>query len=520
MKKYLGLEFGSTRIKGVLIDETHNIIASGSFLWENQLVNGIWTYSLDLAKEGLQSCYKELKEDYEKKYGKKLSHIDSIGISGMMHGYLVFDKDGKQIKEFRTWRNTITEQASNLLTKEFSFHVPQRWSIAHIYQAILNKEDGVKDIVFATTLCGYFHYLLTGNKVLGIGEASGMFPIDEKIQDYDKEMIEKFDALVKKDVEWKIENILPKVLVAGVEAGRLTKEGSLLIDPSGDLDFDVPLCPPEGDMGTGMICTNSIVPGTGNSSIGTCSNITIVTGKEIGVYPEIDVILTPTGVNAALVHVNNGTSEINAWERLFKEIVSIFNDKVTDGDIYSSMFNAALDGDKESKGIYPVDYLSGEPITKVNEGKLLFIREPDSDMNFANFVRSHIYSLLGTIRLGTDILREKEGIKLTKIVGHGGFFKTPKVGEIMLSSALDVPVGTLPSAGEGGPYGEALLASYLVEKEKNQPLSDYLQNDVFSHQKVNEYYASKEDIDGFNVFFENYKKAIKIEKETIDIFKK
>lgn len=520
VKKYLGLELGSTRIKGVLIDENHNIIASGAFVWENQLVNGIWTYSLDLAIKGLQSCYHELKTDYQNKYNEKLTHIDSIGISGMMHGYLVFDKNGKQIKEFRTWRNTITEEASRILTDEFNFHVPQRWSVSHIYQAILNNEDGVKDICFATTLSGYIHYLLTGKKVIGIGEASGIFPIDIKTLDYDKEMLEKFGHLVKNDVSWNLYDILPKVLVAGTEAGCLTSTGRELLDPSCELETGIPFCPPEGDMGTGMICTNSVLPGTGNSSIGTSANLTIVTGKDIGVYPEIDVILTPSGESAALVHVNNGTSEINAWEKLFKELVQHFKNDVTDGEIYSLMFNSSLNGDKESKGIYSIDYLSGETITKVNEGKLLLIREPDSEMNLSNFMRSHMYSLLGTIRLGVDILREKEKITLTKIVGHGGFFKTPGVGEIMLSSALDVPVVTLSSAGEGGPYGEALLASYLIEKDNGETLADYLQNKVFSHQISSEYSASKEDVEGFNKYLENYKKALDIEKETINQFKK
>ena len=503
-----------------MIDERHNIIASGSFTWENQLINGIWTYSLDLAKQGLQHCYKELKEDYQGKHHEKLSHIDAIGISGMMHGYLVFDKNGKQIKEFRTWRNTITQEASDILTKEFQFHVPQRWSVSHVYQAILNNEEGVKDIDFATTLAGYFHYLLTGYKVVGVGEASGMFPIDTKKCAFDEKMLQKFNILIENEVPWKLEDIFPKVLKAGDFAGELTAEGSLLMDPSGDLEAGSIFCAPEGDMGTGMVCTNSILPGTGNSSIGTSSNLTIVIGKDINVYPEIDVITTPTGVSAALVHVNNGTSEINAWERLFKEVAQHFNEAVHDGDVYLMMFNAALNGDKESKGIYPIDYLSGEPVAKVNEGKLLLIREPDAKMDLANFMRSHIYSLLGTIRLGTDILTKGEGVKIHKIVGHGGFFKTPSVGELMLSASLNCPVVTLASAGEGGPYGEALLAAYLFNKEKDESLEEYLSNKVFAGQGQNEYMASKEDVDGFNAFLANYEKALKIEKETIKVFKK
>ncbi|MCQ3035928.1 MAG: ATPase [Bacilli bacterium] len=518
MKKYLGLELGSTRIKGVLINESHGIIASGSFTWESDFINGIWTYSLPLAIKGLQTCYKELKEDYQRRFNEKLTHIDSIGISGMMHGYLVFDKDDNQIQEFRTWKNTITEKASVLLTKEFNFQVPQRWSISHIYQAILNKENSVKDIHFATTLCGYIHYLLTGGKVIGIGEASGMFPINEKYLTYDSVMINKFNKLVKDNVPWKIEHIFPKVLVAGQNAGKLTKEGSLLLDPEGDLEVGIPFCPPEGDMGTGMICTNSVGIGTGNSSIGTSSNVTIVTGKDIGLYKEIDVIMTPSGVNAALVHVNNGTGEINAWEKLFKEVINKFNSSVNDVDVYEMMFNAAMEGNKSVKGIYPVDYSTGESITNVNEGKLLLIREPDSEMSLANFVRSHIYSLLGTIRLGVDILKEKEGVQVNKVVGHGGFFKTPMVGNVMLSSALACPIITLPSAGEGGPYGEALLAAYLLEKEDNESLEDYLNNKVFKTQESKSYMATNEDIEGFNVFMNKYKKALNVEKSAIKEF--
>ena len=520
MKKFLGIEFGSTRIKGVLINEDHQIIASGSFTWENQFRDGVWTYDLSLAKEGLQRCYAELKHDYESKFQEKLIHIDGAGISGMMHGYLVFDENGNQLAQFRTWRNTITAQASEALTKEFGFHVPQRWSVAHVYQAILNDEPEVKDIAFATTLAGYFHYLLTGEKIVGIGEASGMFPIDEDSKDYDKNMLRRFNALVEEEVPWKIEDIFPHVQLAGQIAGHLTVEGRDLLDPSKELECGVPFCPPEGDMGTGMVCTNSVKAGTGNASIGTSSNVTIVTAADIGVYPEIDVITTPTGVNAALVHVNNGTSEINAWEKLFKEVVATFDDKVSDGQLYQLMFESALKGDPSSKGLYPVDYFSGEPVTRVNEGKLLFLREPNAEMTLPNFMRSHIYSLLGTIRLGIDILREQEGIKVHKIVGHGGFFKIPRVGSLMLSASLDVPVATLPSAGEGGPYGQAILAAYALEKKEGETLEDYLEERVFKAQESMEVKAEETDVHGFNAFLENYKKALDVERSAIKKFQK
>ena len=515
MKLFLGIEFGSTRIKAVLIDESHNIISTGAFTWENQFVNGVWTYSLELAKEGLISCYKELKENYFKKYNKVLTRVDSIGVSAMMHGYLVFDKNDNQLAEFRTWRNTITQQASDILTNEFNFHIPQRWSIAHIYQAILNKEKEVKDIVFSTTLAGYFHYLFTGRKVLGIGEASGVFPIDQKTGTYNSNMVQKFDKLIENEVDWKILDIIPSVLLAGENAGYLTKEGSLTIDPTGDLEVGIPLCPPEGDMGTGMAATNSTRAGTGNCSIGTSSNLTVVTNADINLYREIDVIATPTGVNAALVHVNNGTNEINAWEKLFKEIIGAFKPDITDGEIYELLFTKVLEGDKSSKGLYPLCYLSGEPITKINEGKLLFIREPDSVLNLANFMRSQVYSLLATIRIGLDILRDQEKVVVNKLIGHGGFFKTPGVGESMLAAALNVSVATLSSASEGGPYGMALLSAYSILKEEDETLEDYLDNKVFSIQGSNLYQPVKEDVEGFDDFLEKFKKVLDVEKEAI-----
>ena len=518
MKKYLGIEFGSTRIKGVLINEHCEIIASGSFNWENQLVNGVWTYSLELAKKGLQSCFKELKNDFESKYHEKLKHIDVIGISGMMHGYLVFDKDGHQLAEFRTWRNTMTGEASSVLSRLFDFNIPQRWSIAHIYQAILNKEKEVNSIAFATTLAGYFHYLLTNEKVVGVGEASGIFPIDTTTMDYDNAKLNQFNELVKDTVDWKIESLLPRVLLAGEKAGRLTKEGALLLDPSGELEEGILFCPPEGDMGTGMVCTNSIEPGTGNISIGTSSNAVVVTGRNIKNYPEIDVVLTPDGVNAALVHVNNGTSEINVWEKLFKEVTSKFHKDVSDKELYELMFTSALDGKEDAKGMTFVDYFSGEPITKVNEGKIISIREPNAELSLSNFMRAHIYALLGTIRLGIDILRNNEDVQLKKIVGHGGFFTTPKVGQLALSAALNIPTVTLASADKGGPYGEAILASYVDKHQNSQSLKDYLIN-VFEGQKSFECMAPKQDVDGFNAFMENYKKALKVEKEAIELFK-
>ena len=519
-KTVLGVELGSTRIKAVLIDENHVPVASGDYEWENKLENGIWTYSLEAVHTGIRACFSALKEDLKEEFGTELTTVGAIGVSAMMHGYLPFDRDGKQLAEFRTWRNTITGEAAEKLTSLFGFNIPQRWSIAHLYHAYLNGEAHVKDIAFLTTLAGYFHYLLTGGKVLGIGEASGVFPIDPVTKDYPVGSLRIFNDLVENEVPWKIEDILPRVLLAGEEAGRLTLEGRDLLDESKELEVGIPFCPPEGDMGTGMVCTNSLAVGSGNASLGTSSNVTLVTGSEIGVYKEIDVIASPSGVPAALVHVNNGTSEINAWERLFKEVINHFDKDVDDGEIYTTLFKSARSCEKDDLGIYPVDYFSGEPVTHVNEGRPLMVRSPDAAMDLPSFMRSHIYALLATIRLGVDILRDGEGVKVTKIVGHGGFFKTKGVGEFFLSAALGVPVLTLPSAGEGGPYGEALLASYLVEKKEGESLEEYLDKRVFATQESHSELASPKEMERFNSFLVEYRKSLNLERVAIKSFAK
>lgn len=514
-KCVIGIEFGSTRIKAVMIDENHDIIASNEYAWESTLKNGVWIYTLEQAKLGLQDCYAGLKSKFETKYRKPLAKVGAIGISGMMHGYLVFDKKGNQLAEFRTWKNTICPEAQDQLSALFNFNVPQRWSVSHIYQAILNKEKEVKDIAFATTLAGYWHYVLTGEKVIGANDASGMFPLDKNTKDYDDVMVSKFNDLVKDKVDWKILDILPKCLLAGQNAGYLTKEGALIIDPSGVLQPGIPFCPPEGDMGTGMIATNSVRVGYGNSSLGTSSNITLVTDKDIKVNKEIDVIASPSGVPAVLVHVNNCTTDINAWIELLHQAIVLAGGSIQKSELFIRLFNKSLEGEPDAGGLISFNYFSGEAATGVQEGRPLFVREPDANLSLANFMKCHILGILATLRIGLDILI-KQGVEVNKIYGHGGFFKTPVVGAKALSAAINAPVATLASAGEGGPYGEALLAAYMIEKEKGETLEDFLQNKVFANSNEELAMASKEEVKGFNEYLDKYKAAIIVEKAAIE----
>ncbi|MBQ3253519.1 MAG: hypothetical protein IJA65_03095 [Acholeplasmatales bacterium] len=514
-KTTIGIELGSTRIKAVMLNDKYEIIAQGFYDWENKFINGIWTYDIAEVILGLQSCYKDLASNFEARYDQKLTTTGAIGISGMMHGYLVFDKEGNHLAEFRTWRNTITEEASKILSKEFNFNIPQRWSVSHIYQAIINNEAEVKNIDFATTLAGYIHYKLTNKRVIGIGDGSGMFPIDTNILDYDKKMLDKFESLVKNKVSWKLLDILPKILVAGDNAGYLTKEGALLLDPTGTLLPGIPLCPPEGDQPTGMVATNSVRSNTGNASFGTSFNITIVTNKNIGLHPEINVITSPAGVNASLVHVSNGTGEINAWMNLFSEVIELFGNKIDKNELYSKLFNTSLSASYDVNGLLAYNYNSGEPIAKINEGRPLIIRKPGTNIKISDFMRMQIYSLLTTIRMGMDILTEKEGVKINKIYGHGGFFKTPIVGQRLLSAAINTPVIVLKSAGEGGPYGMALLASYYLFKEDNEKLEDFLDNKVFKDLPSDYQMAMQDDIDDFNLYYQRFLDGLNIEKEAI-----
>lgn len=520
-KTVLGIEFGSTRIKAVLIGEDHTTIASGSHDWENQYENGIWTYSVEDVWTGLQQCYRELSGEVSEKYNTPLKTIGAIGFSGMMHGYMAFDKDENLLVPFRTWRNTITGQAAEQLTELLQFNIPQRWSIAHLDQAILNKEPHIQDISHLTTLAGYVHWKLTGQKVLGIGEASGMFPIDSKTNDYDAGMIELYDQrLEAQNISWKVLDILPKVLVAGEAAGVLNEEGAKLLDPSGEIQAGIPLCPPEGDAGTGMVATNSVAMRTGNVSAGTSVFAMIVLEKALSkVYPEIDMVTTPTGKPVAMVHSNNCTSDLNDWVGLFQEFIELLGLEIGQSKLFEMLYQQALLGDVDGGGLLAYNYLSGEHITHLEEGRPLFVRTPESRFTLANFMRVHLFSALGALKIGLDILFEKEKVEIDQILGHGGFFKTEGVGQKIMAAAMNVPVSVMETAGEGGAWGIALLAAYMLYKAEDEPLEAYLSNKVFADEKGRTIAPEQKDVAGFLAFMERYKKGLAIERTAVDALK-
>lgn len=511
-KTVLGIEFGSTRIKAVLIDQDHIPVASGSYSWENQLVDGIWTYAMEDIHKGLQSCYADLARDVKEKYGEELRSVGAIGVSGMMHGYLPFDKEGNQLAEFRTWRNTITGEAARILTDCFEFNIPQRWSVAHLFQAMLNEEEHLTRLGHLTTLAGYIHWRLTGRKVLGIGEAAGMFPIDRVKLDYDETMVEKFEALIEeKGCPWRFRDIFPQVLTAGEEAGHLTEAGARLLDPTGTLCAGIPLAPPEGDAGTGMVATNSVRVHTGNVSAGTSDFAMVVVDKPLGVHQEIDMVTTPAGAPVAMVHCNNCTSDINAWVGLFAEFCKTIGANLDMDQLYPMLFQKALEGDQDCGGLLSYNYFSGEGVTNLDAGRPIFARMPDSRFTLANFMRTHLLSALATLKIGLDILTKEESVEINKLYGHGGYFKTPGVGQRMLSAAVAAPVSVMETAGEGGPYGMALLAAYCLYRKPDQTLEDYLDNQVFVKAKVSELMADENDIKGFECFLVRYRRALPVE---------
>jgi sugar (pentulose or hexulose) kinase len=520
-KTALGIEFGSTRIKAVLIGEDHTPIASGSYDWENRYENGIWTYSLDDVWKGLQESYRKLSQEVADKYNTPLKTVGAIGFSAMMHGYLAFDKDGKLLVPFRTWRNTTTAQAAAALTDLFQFNVPLRWSIAHLYQAMLNQEPHVKDISFQTTLAGYVHWRLTGEKVLGIGDASGMFPIDSKTNDYDASRVQQFNKLLTGEkIAWKLLDIFPKVLVAGDAAGVLTEEGARLLDPAGELASGIPLCAPEGDAGTGMVATNSVAERTGNVSAGTSVFAMIVLEKALSkLHLEIDMVTTPSGKPVAMAHTNTCTSDLDAWINLFREFVDALGVEVSQAKLFELLYRKALEGDADAGGLLAFNYFAGEPITNVDGGRPLFVRAPENPFSLANFMRAHLFSAVGTLKLGMDILFEQEQVKIDKILGHGGFFKTEEVGQKVMAAALNVPVSVMETAGEGGAWGIALLAAYLAGKKQNQPLEAYLSDKVFAGDKSKTIAPDPKDVAGFAAFMERYEKGIAIERAAVDALK-
>lgn len=515
----LGIEFGSTRIKSVLVDLNGSPLASGSFDWENSYKNGVWTYSLDEVFEGLRASFAALKKSVYDKYGVKLETVGSMGISGMMHGYLAFDKDGAQLAEFRTWRNTITAEAAEKLSALFDFNIPQRWSIAHLYQAILNGEEHVGRVDFIATLAAYVHYRLTGERVIGVGEASGMFPIDSSINDYDAAMLDKFDGCVAdKSFPWKIRDILPRVLVAGERAGTLTAEGAAMLDPTGEFRPGVPMCPPEGDAGTGMVATNSVAVRTGNVSAGTSIFLMVVLEKALSkLYPEIDMVTTPSGKPVAMVHCNNCSGEIDAWAGLFTSMCSALGMDISIYKVLDKMFESALSGDKDCGGLVAFNYLSGEVITGLDSGKPLFLRGPESKFNLPNFARAQLCSAAATLSIGMEILAD-EHVKIDKLLGHGGYFKAPLAGQKIMAAALEAPVSVMKTAGEGGPWGIALLASYMQNKAEGETLEAFLDSRVFSNEDAFEVKPDPEDIAGFKEFLDNYKKSLPVEKAAVEAF--
>lgn len=509
----IGIELGSTRIKAVLLSRDHEVLAQGDHTWENSLINGVWTYSLEEVREGLQDCFRNLKNEVRKKYDITLNTTGAIGISAMMHGYLPFDENDRQLCEFRTWRNTMTGEAADKLSELFDFNIPQRWSIAHLYQAILNKEPHVGNIAYINTLAGYVHYVLSGERVMGIGEASGMFPIDSEKLCYDEKMVRKFNELTGLDIL----KMLPEIRLAGETAGNLSQKGATYLDPDGDLEAGIPLAPCEGDAGTGMAATNSVRVATGNVSAGTSDFAMIVTEGKLNRHREIDMVTTPAGKAVAMVHCNNCTSDINAWVKLIRDSLSLFGAKVSTNELYTRLFEEALKGDEDCGGLLSYNYYSGEGVTDLNEGRLLFMRKPDAEFNLANFMRTHLYSALATLKIGMDILAE-EKVRINKIYGHGGFFKTEGVGQRMLSAAINAPVSVMETAGEGGPYGMALLCAYMLWKQDGETLEDYLDDKVFARAKTSTVMADQQEIEGFNRFINSYVKCLSVEKEAIRKF--
>lgn len=514
----LGIELGSTRIKAVLIDVDKSPVASGSYDWENKYVDHIWTYDMEDIWTGLQGCYRDLVKNVEEEYGVKLTRFAAMGVSAMMHGYLAFDENDELLVPFRTWRNTITGEASEKLSELFDYHIPQRWSIAHLYQAILNGEEHVDKIRFFTTLSGYIHWKLTGKKVLGSGDAAGMFPINIEAKDFDARMLNQFDELVaEKGFPWKIRDLLPKVLLAGQDAGCLTEEGARLLDPDGSLEAGIPLCPPEGDAGTGMTATNSVAVRTGNVSAGTSVFAMAVLEKDLSKpYEEIDLVTTPSGDLVAMVHCNNCTSDLNAWVEIFKEFAEAFGIDVDMNRLFSTLYNKALEGDADCGGLLAYNYFSGEHITGFDEGRPLFVRTPESRFNLANFMRVNLYTSLGALRTGMDILLRKENVKLDRMMGHGGLFKTKGVGQRILAGAIDTPVYVMETAGEGGAWGIALLADYLLRREEGESLTDYLANKVFHEAKGTGMDPVPGDVEGYEKFMERYTKGLEIERAAVE----
>lgn len=513
----LGIELGSTRIKAVLINEDHEPVANGYHDWENRLENGVWTYSLEDIWSGLQDCYQSLLRNVSEQYGVELTTFQAIGVSAMMHGYMAFDENGKLLAPFRTWRNTMTAPAAEELSKLFQFNIPQRWSVAHLTQALINHEPHVEQIRYLTTLSGYVHWKLTGQRVLGIGDASGVFPIDSATNDYVASMLELFDARnAELNLPWKIRDILPRVLSAGDAAGCLTAEGAQLLDVSGKLRPGVPMCPPEGDAGTGMTATNSVAARTGNVSAGTSVFAMVVLEKPLErYYPEIDMVTTPSGKAVAMVQCNNCTSDLNAWVGLFGEFAQMIGAKITSDELYGGLYRKALEADANCGGLMAYNYYSGEHITGFEEGRPLFVRRPDAKFSLANFMRAHLYSSLASLKLGLNILLNEERVQIDRMLGHGGLFKTKGVGQRILAAAINAPVSVMEGAGEGGAWGIALLAAYMQWRRNGETLEDYLAQRVFAGRIGEEIAPDASEAADFEVFLRRYAAGLPMEAAAV-----
>ncbi len=514
----LGIEFGSTRIKAVLIDQSNNPIAQGSHEWENQLVDGLWTYSLEAVWSGLQDCYANLRQNVLSQYGCEIESLAAIGFSAMMHGYMAFNEKQEILVPFRTWRNTNTGPAAAQLSKLFNYNIPLRWSISHLYEAILDGEAHVPAIKYLTTLAGYVHWQMTGQFVLGVGDASGMIPVDPATKTYDAEMVRKFDELIApKGYGWKLLDILPRSLNAGDDAGSLTPAGAKLLDASGHLKPGIPLCPPEGDAGTGMVATNAVRQRTGNVSAGTSSFSMIVLEKPLSKpYEPIDLVTTPDGSLVAMVHCNNCTSDINAWLGIFREYFDYLSIHISTNELYTTLFNIAAKGDPDCGGLVSYNYFSGEPVAGLMDGRPLFLRSATDKFTLANFMRAHLYGAIGVLKLGNDILFNEEHVAVDRIMGHGGYFTTPQVGQRMLAAALNSPISVMSTAGEGGAWGIALLASYAVNNPAGLSLADYLDQVVFAGNTGVEVCPTPEDVAGFNRYIENYKASLPVEQKATE----
>ena len=517
----LGVEFGSTRIKAVLTTKGANVIAQSDFGWENKVVDGIFSYDLEDVWLGLQDCYKKIAQSVKAEYGVEITKVAAMGFSAMMHGYIAFDKNDNLLVPFRTWRNTITENATGILSEQFKFNIPQRWTVAHLYQAILNKEAHIPQVDFVTTLAGYVHWKLTGNKVVGIGEASGIFPIDENTLDYNADMAAKFDALTAKEgFGKKLREVFPAVLVAGENAGTLTQEGALLIDPTGKLQCGTAVCAPEGDAGTGMVATNSILPKTGNISAGTSIFAMIVLEKSLkNYYKEIDMVTTPVGHPVAMVHCNTCTSDVDGYVKMFYSFAKHFKPDCTIGEIYSYLYNEAAKGDYDCGGLCHINYFAGEPVVAVDEGVPMFLRNPQGSFTLQNFMRSNIYATFACVKIGLDMLFKDENVPVEKLLGHGGLFKVEGVAQQMMASALGTPVQVTSTAGEGGAWGMAVLAEFMKEKGENQPLADYLNSVIFAGAEYKTKQPDPQETAGYNKYIENYKKALCAEKAAAAVLK-